>query len=80
MKKTTKYEGKIEPLTSAQPFYMVVVEEGIFPPKTKHLSYQDAFEECLRLSKKLNKKAYVMLSVTLVEQIPNILQFNLVKL
>jgi hypothetical protein len=79
-KKKQKFEGKIEAITSSEPFYMVVVEEGIFPPKTKHLSYQDAFEECLRISKKENKKAYVMLSVTLVEQIPNVLQFNLVKL
>jgi hypothetical protein len=79
-KKKQKFEGKIEAITSSEPFYMVVVEEGVFPPKNKHLSYQDAFEECLRISKKENKKAYVMLSVTLVEQIPNILQFNLVKL
>ena len=79
-KKQTRIEGKIEAITNSEPFYMVVVEEGVFPPKNKHLSYQDAFEECLRLSKKENKKAYVMLSVTLVEQIPNVLQFNLVKI
>jgi len=79
-KKKQKFEGKIEAITSSEPFYMVVVEEGVFPPKTKHLSYQDAFEECLRLSKKENKKAYVLLSVTEVEQIPNVKQFNLVKI
>ena len=79
-KKKQKFEGKIEAITSAEPFYMVVVEEGICPPKYKHLNYKDAFDECLRLSQKLNKKAYVLLSVTEVEQIPNVLQFNLVKL
>jgi hypothetical protein len=79
-KKKQKFEGKIEAITSSEPFYMVVVEDGVFPPKNKHLKYEDAFEECLRLSKKENKKAYVMLSVTLVEQIPNVLQFNLVKI
>ena len=79
-KKQTRIEGKIEPITNSEPFYMVVVEEGICPPKYKHLNYQDAFDECLRLSQKLNKKAYVLLSVTEVEQIPNVKQFNLVKL
>ena len=79
-KKTkTKYEGKIEPLTISEPFYMVIVEETHTPPKNKHLKYEDAFQECLRLYKKENKKAYVVLSVTEVEQIPNVKQFNLVK-
>ena len=55
MKKKQKFEGKIEAITSSEPFYMVVVEEGVFPPKNKHLNYEDAFAECLRLSKKENK-------------------------
>jgi len=79
-KKQTRFEGKIEPITNNEPFYMVLVEESVYPPKNKHLKYEDAFEECLRLSKKENKKAYVMLSITLVEQIPNVKQFNLVKI
>ena len=76
-KKKVKFEGKIEPLTDCKPFYMVVVEDGIYPPKLKHERYEDAFKEMLRLSKKENKKAYVLISLTQVEQIPNIKQFNL---
>lgn len=76
-KKELRFEGEIEPLTNCKPFYMVVVEDGINPPKLKHEKYEDAFQEMLRLSKKENKKAYVLISVTQVEQIANIKQFNL---
>lgn len=76
-KKEVKFEGKIEPLKDCNPFYMVIVEDGVYPPKLKHEKYDDAFQEMLRLSKKENKKAYVLISVTQVEQIPNIKQFNL---
>ena len=76
-KKQVKFEGKIKPLTDYKPFYMVVVEDGVYPPKLKHENYEDAFQEMLRLSKKENKKAYVLISVTQVEQIPNVKQFNL---
>jgi hypothetical protein len=71
-----KYEGKIEQLRDTTPFYMVVVEGSIYPPSQKHETYEKAFEECLRLSKKENKTAYVMKAVTQVEQIPNITQFK----
>lgn len=76
-KKEVKFEGKIEPLTDCKPFYMVVVEDGFYPPKLKHEKYEDAFQEMLRLSKKENKTAYVLISVTQVQQIPNVKQFNL---
>lgn len=76
-KKTPKFEGKIEPLTDCKPFYMVVVEDSVYPPKKKHENYEDAFTEMLRLSKKENKKAYILISLTQVEQIPNVKQFNL---
>ena len=76
-KKKVKFEGEIEHLTDCKPFYMAVVEDGIYPPKLKHERYEDAFKEMLRLSKKENKKAYVLISLTQVEQIPNIKQFNL---
>lgn len=76
-KKQVKFEGRIEPLTNCKPFYMVVVEDSVHSPKRKHETYEDAFEEMLRLSKKENKKAYVLISVTQVEQVPNVKQFNL---
>ena len=76
-KKTTKFEGKIEPLTDCTPFYMVFVEDSPYPPKLKHQTYDDAFSEMLRLSKKENKKAYILVSITQVEQIPNVKQFVL---
>lgn len=76
-KQTKKFEGKIEPLSDCKPFYMVFVEDGVYSPKLKHEKYEDAFQEMLRLSKKENKKAFVLISVTQVEQIPNVKQFNL---
>jgi hypothetical protein len=75
--KQTKFEGKIEPYHDSTPFYMVFVEDSVHPPKIKHEKYEDAFNEMLRLSKHENKKAYIMISVTQVEQIPNIKLFNL---
>ena len=75
-KKQVKFEGRIEPLTDCKPFYMVVVEDCVYPPKLKHENYEDAFNEMLRLSKKENKKAYVLISVTQVEQVPNIKHFK----
>lgn len=76
-KKQPKFEGKIEPITKSKAFYMVIVEDSVYPPRLKHEKYEDAFEEMLRLSKKENKKAYVLLSVTEVEQIPNVKQFRI---
>lgn len=76
-KKEVKFEGRIEPLTDCKPFYMVVVENGVYSPNMKHDKYEDAFQEMLRLSKKENKKAYVLISVTQVEQIASVKQFNL---
>lgn len=76
-RKEVKFEGKIEPLTYCKPFYIVIVEDSICPPMfIKHERYEDAFQEMLRLSKKENKKAYVLISVTQVEQIPNVKQFK----
>jgi len=48
----------------------------IYPPKEKHEKYEDAFQKMLRLSKKENKKAFVLQSITQVEQIPIIKQFD----
>jgi len=76
IKTPPKYEGKIEPLRDATPFYMVVVEGCALISKIKHETYELAYEECLRLSKKENKTAYVMKAITQVEQIPNVTQFK----
>lgn len=69
-----KFSGEIKPLTSTDPFYMVLVEGSVYTPTIKHEDYNAAFEEMLRLSKKENKKAWVMVSVTQVEQVPNVTQ------
>ena len=74
---TKKFEGKIEPLNNQKPFYMVLLENAHTPPQTKHENYEEAFQEMLRLSKKENKKAYVLLSISQVEQVPNVIQFNI---
>lgn len=50
-------------------FYMVVVENGVYPPKIKHETYEEALQECIRISKKENKKAFVLKSISQVEQI-----------
>jgi len=71
-----KFQGKIEPLVNPKSFYMVVVEGSIYPPNQKHETYEDAFNECLRLSNKENKKAFVLLAVSQVELIPNVTQFT----
>lgn len=78
-KKEARFEGKIKPLTDCKPFYMVVVEDAVNPPKLKHEKYEDAFQEMLRLSKKENKTAYVLISVTQVEQIPNVKQLSILQ-
>lgn len=75
-KSKKRFEGKIEPLNKEEKVYMVWVEESVYPPKQKHDNYESAFEESLRLSKKENKIAYVLMAVTKVEQIPNITQFK----
>jgi len=74
-KKKVRYEGTIVPLLQDEGKYMVVVEEGFTPPKVKWKTYDEAFIECLRLSKKENKKAYVVSIITQIELIPNITQF-----
>jgi hypothetical protein len=72
---STRYEGTIVPLTTKEGRYMVVVEEGYTPPKVKWDDYDKAFQECLRLAKKENKKAYVVEIITQIELIPNVTQF-----
>jgi hypothetical protein len=70
-----KYKGTIEPLRTSKLFWMVVVENGYAPLK-KHDSYEEAFEECSRLSKKENKTAYVLKAETQIEQISNVIQLK----
>ena len=70
------FEGEIKPLAKTKAFYMVVVQGSIYPPGKQHETYDDAFNECLRLSKKENKTAFVMVSVTQVELIHNVTQFK----
>ncbi len=70
------FEGEIKPFSNTKPFYMVVVQGSIYPPEKQHETYEDAFNECLRLSKKENKTAFVMVSVTQVELIHNVTQFK----
>ena len=55
---------------------MVIVEESLYPPKVKYETYEEAFQEALKQSKIFNVKAYVMSSVTQIEQIPNVTQFK----
>jgi len=74
--KKTRYEGDIKPLVNTTPFYMVIVEESLYPPKVKYETYEEAFQEALKQSKRFNVKAYVMGSVTQIEQIPNVTQFK----
>ena len=71
-----KYKGAIEPLRTSKSFWMVVVENGYTIPSKKHESYQEAFEECSRLSKKENKTAYVLKAETQIEQISNVIQLK----
>jgi hypothetical protein len=70
-----KYKGTIEPLRKSKSFWMVVIENGYAPVK-KHDSYEEAFEECSRLSKKENKTAYVLKAETQIEQISNVIQLE----
>lgn len=74
-KKEVRYKGTIVPLLQDEGTYMVIVEDGYNPPKVKWKTYAEAFTECLRLSKKENKKAYVVSIITQVELIPNVTQF-----
>ena len=73
--KNKRYQGTIKPLTDNNPFYMVVVENSHMPPQVKHENYDDAFKEALRLSKRENKTAYVVISMTKVEQVSHVTQF-----
>ena len=71
----SKYEGTIQGFTE-KPVYFVIVEGGNAPTK-KHEEYNDAFIEMVRLSKKENKKAYVVKLVSMCELIPNIIQYEI---
>ncbi len=69
-----KYEGTIQGFTE-KPFYMVIVEGGN-TPQVKHQEYNDAFLEMVRLSKKENKKTFVVKVVSMCELIPNVVQYE----
>ena len=71
------YEGKVEGFKNTKSFFIVIVEGSNTPPTKKHDKYIDAFNECMRLSKKENKKAYVLVAISEIEQIPNITQLEL---
>lgn len=64
------FQGAIVPMQDNAEFYMVVVEGSIYPPTVKHETFDEAFHESLRLSKKENRIAYVLKSITKVQQIP----------
>jgi hypothetical protein len=71
--KKPRYKGTIEPLRTATSFWVVWVNGSGCPPKIKHETYEEAFAECQRLSKKENKTAYVLKAETQVEQISNVI-------
>ena len=48
-------------------FWMVFVEGG-YGPSFKHTTYESALTESMRLTEKLNKPAYVLQSVSKVQQ------------
>ena len=70
--KISTMETNLEPTQESQPFYMVFVENSASAPTVKHENYADAHAEMLRLSKKQGQKAYVLFSITEVEQVPKI--------
>lgn len=70
--KISTMEANLEPTQKSKPFYMVFVENSSSLPIVKHEMYPDAHGEMLRLSKKEGKKAYVLLAVSEVEQVPKI--------
>ena len=70
----SKYEGTIQGFTE-KPFYFVIVEGGNATTK-KYEEYNDAFLEMVRLSKKENKKCYVVKVVSMCELITNIVQYE----
>jgi hypothetical protein len=72
----TYYEGEIKPFVSNKSFYMVIVEGGNTAPSMKHENYQDAFNECNRLSQKENKNAFVVKAITKIQQISNVTQLE----
>jgi hypothetical protein len=72
-----KYKGEIKPIVSDKVFYMVVVESGNTPTTKKHYSYEEAFAECNRLSKKKHKIAYIVKAITEIRQISNVTQLEL---
>ncbi len=74
--KKAKSAGKIEPIKNHKPFYMIVVENAHTPPSVTHENYEDAFNEAMRLAKKENKKTFILLSVSQIELVPNITQFQ----
>ena len=74
-KKVPVFVGEIEGFKSPPPFYIVWVEGSLFPYTTKHTMWEDAYKECLRLSAKENKTAYVLVSETEVEQVPKITHY-----
>jgi hypothetical protein len=61
-----------ESIEEVQGFYMVVVSGSIYPPTEQHNDFDYALGEATRLSKKENKTAYVLKSVTQVEQVSKI--------
>jgi hypothetical protein len=65
-----------EPLRTATSFWVVWVENGFTNPSKKYPTYEEAFAECQRLSKKENKTAYVLKAETQVEQISNVIQLT----
>jgi len=73
---TPRYKGTIEPLRNVNIFWLVWVEGSIYTPKIKHETYDEAFAECQRLSKKENKTAYVLKAEKMVEQISNVIQLK----
>jgi hypothetical protein len=53
-----------------------MVENSHTPPTVTHENYEDAFTEAMRLAKKENRNAFVLISVSQIELIPNVTQFR----
>jgi len=71
-----RYKDTIEPLRTNKAFWIVWVDGSHNTNFKQHDTYEEAFAECQRLSKKENKTAYVLKAETQVEQIPNVIQLK----
>lgn len=78
VKENSRYKGLINNINQSEKFYVVyLLNDGIgdIVRNQKYKDYNEAFEQCLKMTKEKNYTGYILECITEINLLPNVTQF-----